>query len=110
MEIGIGIEENEGFTVHNVVNVLHKTTKNIIPILFYDIDPAAINQDIFHIKYLLNIKIKIEVPYKKRTVIQCTISHKYGHSKSYYAYIPRRVKCVWYKVLLNKLKQFIPAP
>jgi len=41
----------------------------------------------------LNTKIKIEEPYKKRTVIQCINCQEYGHSKSYCAHPPRYVKC-----------------
>ena len=92
-DIGIAIEEIGGFTVRNVTNVLNKTNKNKLPIFFVDLEPAEINKDIFFINSLLNTKIKIEEPYKKRTVIQCINCQEYGHSKSYCAHPPRCVKC-----------------
>ncbi|KAL4143560.1 hypothetical protein QTP88_005878 [Uroleucon formosanum] len=92
-EIGIAINEIGLFTVRNVSNVLNKTTKNKLPIFFIDLEPAEIKKEIFHITSLLNTKIKIEEPYKKRIIIQCTNCQEYGHSKSYCAHHPRCVKC-----------------
>lgn len=59
VDIGIAIQEI-GYTVRSVTNVLHKTTKSELPIFFVDLEPAEINQDIFHLNALLNTKIKIE--------------------------------------------------
>ncbi|KAE9522663.1 hypothetical protein AGLY_016936 [Aphis glycines] len=92
-EIGIAIKEIGLFTVRNVSNVLNKTTKNKLPIFFIDLEPAEINKEIFNITSLLNTKIKIEEPYKRRIIIQCTNCQAYGHSKSYCAHHPRCVKC-----------------
>ena len=92
-EIGIAINEIGPFSVRNVSNVLNKTTKNKLPIFFIDLEPAEINKEIFHITSLLNTKIKIEEPYRKRIIIQCTNCQEYGHSKSYCAHPPRCVKC-----------------
>lgn len=94
-EIGIAITEI-GFTVRNVSNVLHKTTKKPLPLFFVDLDPAEINNDIFHLKNLLHTKIIIEEPHKRRELIQCTNCQDYGHSKSYCAHPPRCVRCVGY--------------
>lgn len=95
-EIGSALEEIGGYTVRNVSNVLNKTTKNKLPIFFIDLEPAEINKDVFHINSLLNTKIRIEEPYKRRTVIQCTNCQEYGHSKSYCAHPPRCVRCAAY--------------
>lgn len=92
-EIGIAISEI-GYTVRNVNNVLHKTSKQLLPLFFVDLDPAEINKDIFHLKNLLYIKISIEEPHKCREIIQCTNFQNYGHSKRYYAHPPRCVRCV----------------
>jgi hypothetical protein len=70
VEIGIAIEEI-GFSVRQVTNVLHKTTKINLPIFFVDLEPAKINTDIFSITSLLHIKVKIEEPYKRTDIIQC---------------------------------------
>lgn len=92
VDIGIAIQEI-GYTVRSVTNVLHKTTKSELPIFFVDLEPAEINQDIFHLNALLNTKIKIEEPYKKREIIQCINCQEYGHSKTYCAYPSRCVRC-----------------
>jgi len=90
VEIGIAINEIGPFSVRNVSNVLNKTTKNKLPIFFIDLE---INKKNFHITSLLNTKIKIEEPYKRQTIIQCTNCQEYSHSKSYCAHPPRCVKC-----------------
>lgn len=81
VNIGIAIQEI-GFTVRYVTNVLHKTTKCKLPIFFVDLETAEINNDIFHIKSILNTKIKIEEPYKKQDIIQYINCQEYGHSKT----------------------------
>jgi PAX-interacting protein 1 len=91
-EIGIAIEEI-GFTVRQVSNVLHKITKQHLPIFFIDLEPAKINHEIFQLKSLLHTKIKIEEPFKRRNIIQCMICQEYGHSKRYCAHPARCVRC-----------------
>jgi len=76
-EVGIAITEI-GYTVRNVSNILHKTSKQSLPIFFVDLDPAEINNDIFHFKYLLHTKISVEEPHKCRVIIQCTNYQDYG--------------------------------
>jgi len=92
VDIGIAIQE-VGYTVRSVTNVLHKTTKNKLPIFFVDLEPAEINQDIFYLNSILNTKVKIEEPYKRREIIQCINCQEYGHSKTYCAYPSRCVRC-----------------
>jgi len=92
VDIGIAIQEI-GYTVRSVTNVLHKTTKNKLPIFSVDLEPAVINKDIFHLNSVLNTKIKIEEPYKRREIIQCINCQEYGHSKTYCAYPSRCVRC-----------------
>ncbi|KAL4098378.1 hypothetical protein QTP88_023003 [Uroleucon formosanum] len=92
VDIGIAIQDI-GYTVRSVSNVLHKTTKSKLPIFFVDLKPAEINQDIFHLNSILNTKIKIEEPYKRREIIQCINCQEYGHSKTYCAYPSRCVRC-----------------
>lgn len=91
-EVGIAINEI-GYSVRNVSNVLHKTSKRALPLFFVDLDPAGINNSIFHLKELLNTKIKVEEPYKRREIIQCINCQEYGHSKRYCAHPPRCVRC-----------------
>lgn len=92
VDIGIAIQ-GIGYSVRSVTNVLHKTTKSKLPIFFVDLEPAEINQDIFHLNSILNTKIKIEELYKRREIIQCINCQEYGHSKSYCAYPSRCVRC-----------------
>lgn len=91
-EIRIAIQEI-GFTVRQVSNVTHKITKQNLPIFFIDLEPAEINKDVFHLKSLLHIKMKIEEPFKRRSIIQCIKCQEYGHSKSYCAHPARCVRC-----------------
>lgn len=85
--------EEIGFSVRSVTNVLSKITKIKLPLFFIDLEPAKINNNIFERNYLLNTKIKIEEPYKQRTIVQCQNCQNYGHSKAYCSYPPRCVRC-----------------
>ncbi|VVC42920.1 Pre-C2HC domain [Cinara cedri] len=55
-EIGFAIEEL-GYTVRQVANVIHKITKNKLPIFFIDLEPAAINKEIFNLTVVLHTKL-----------------------------------------------------
>ncbi|KAL4107893.1 hypothetical protein QTP88_018166 [Uroleucon formosanum] len=92
VEIGTAIEDI-GFSVRQVTNVIQKTTKNNRPMFFVDLEPAAINTDIFNVTSILHTKIKIEEPHKRRDILQCHNCQDYGHSKKYCSYSPRCVRC-----------------
>lgn len=92
VEIGIAIEEI-GFSVHQVINVRHKTTKINLPILFVDLEIATINTDIFSLTSLLHTKVKIEEPHKRTDIIQCMNCQDYGHSRKYCSHTPRCDRC-----------------
>jgi hypothetical protein len=72
-----------GHKVRNILNAKHRQTKEPLNLFFVDLEPAANNKDIFHIKSLQNKIIEIEPPNKPRHIIQCTRCQLYGHSKSY---------------------------
>lgn len=91
-EIGIAIEEI-GFSVRQVTNVRHKTTKINLPIFFVDLEPATINTDIFSVTSLLHTKVIIEEPHKRTDIIQCMNCQDYGHSRKYCSHTPRCVRC-----------------
>ncbi|KAL4085224.1 hypothetical protein QTP88_027083 [Uroleucon formosanum] len=99
-EVGIAITDI-GYSVRNVSNVLHKTSRQPLPLFFVDLDPAEINKDIFHLKNLLHTKISVEEPHKRRELIQCTNCQDYGHSKTYCAHPPRCVRCVGQHLTAN---------
>lgn len=88
IEIKTAIEKI-GFSVRSVTNVLSKIEKIKLPLFFADLEPAEINNNIFEVNNLLNTKIKIEEPYKRRIIIQC----QNCHSKAYCSYPPQCVRC-----------------
>jgi len=91
-EVGVAIEEL-GYSVRQVTDIIHKTTKRPLPIFFVDLEPAQINNEIFKLTSLLHTKITVEEPHKKKEIIQCSNCQEYGHSKSYCAHPPRCVRC-----------------
>ncbi|VVC35233.1 Pre-C2HC domain,Zinc finger, CCHC-type, partial [Cinara cedri] len=84
---------SKGFTVRNIINVLHYQTKKPLPIFFVDLEPSPSNKDIFTIDTLVYTKIKIEEPRSRRNLIQCTRCQSYGHTQAYCNHQPRCVKC-----------------
>ena len=81
------------FEVRSVTNVLHKTNKNPLPLFFIDLEPVPSSNDIFKLSSLLHTKIKVEEPYKKKTISQCVNCQEYGHTRSYCGYPSRCVRC-----------------
>lgn len=91
-EITSALEEI-GFTVRQVTNIKHQKTKISLPLFFVDLAPEIISKEIFNITSLLNTKIKVEEPHKRREIPQCQNCQSYGHTRSYCSYSPRCVKC-----------------
>lgn len=91
-EIASALEEI-GFTVRQVTNIKHQKTKISLPLFFVDLAPEIISKEIFNISSLLNTKIKVEEPHKRREIPQCQNCQTYGHTRSYCSYSPRCVKC-----------------
>jgi len=81
------------FEVRQVTNVLHKVTKNRLPLFFVDLEPTTKSNEIFQLSSLLHTKIKIEEPYKSKTISQCFNCQQYGHTRAYCGYQPRCVRC-----------------
>lgn len=92
VDIGIAIEE-ERYTVRQVANVIHKTTKDKLPIFFIDLESTEINKEIFNLTSLLNTRVKIEEPHKRKEIVQCLNCQEYGHFRKYCAYLPTCVRC-----------------
>jgi len=80
-EIALALEEL-GFTVRQVTNIKHQTTKIPLPLFFVDLAPESISKEIFNITALLNTKIKVEKPHKRREIPQRQNCQTYGHTKS----------------------------
>ncbi|KAL4096527.1 hypothetical protein QTP88_021466 [Uroleucon formosanum] len=81
------------FEVRQVINVLHKVNKNPLPLFFVDLEPTYNSSEIFHLSSLLHTKIKIEEPFKPKSISQCHNCQQYGHTKAYCGYQPRCVRC-----------------
>jgi len=67
------------FEVRQVTNMLHKVTKNYLPLFFVGLEPTTKSNKIFQLPSLLHTKIKIEESYKSKTISQCFNCQQYGH-------------------------------
>jgi len=81
------------FEVRSVTNVLHKINKYPLPLFFIDLEPVPYSNDIFKLSSLLHTKIKVEEPFKTKTISQCVNCQEYGHTRSYCGYPSRCVRC-----------------
>lgn len=63
--------QTQGHEIRQIVNVLHRATKEKLPLYFVDLEPHANNKDIFNIKHINYVKVTIEAPYKKKEILQC---------------------------------------
>jgi predicted transcriptional regulator len=78
-------------TVRNILNIRQRVNKHPLSMFYVDLEPKENNKEIYNLQYLNNMKINVEPPYKKNTVIQCTRCQLYGHSKTH---CKRPYKCV----------------
>ena len=85
--------ESHGHKVRNIVNMRQKITKKPLSLFAVELEPADNNKSIYTIEYLLNMKIKFEVPHYNREIPQCTNCQTYGHTKNFCSRAPRCVKC-----------------
>lgn len=81
------------FEVRRVTNVLHRVTKIQLPLFFVDLEPTPKSSEIFQLSSLLHTKVKIEEPYKPKSISQCNNCQEYGHTKTYCGYPSRCVRC-----------------
>jgi hypothetical protein len=56
-----------GHRVRNIINVKRRTTKEPLNTFFVDLEPAAINKEVYNIETLQNVRIKIEPLHKGKT-------------------------------------------
>jgi len=85
--------ESHGHKVRNIFNMRQKITKKPLSLFAVELEPANNNKSIYTIEYLLNMKIKFEVPHYNREIPQCTNCQRYGHTKNFCSRAPRCVKC-----------------
>lgn len=85
--------KEQGHEVRQIVNVLHRTTKEALPIFFVDLEPNRNNKEIFKLRYLSQMKVSFEAPYKKTEIMQCKRCQRFGHTKNQCFRPFRCVKC-----------------
>lgn len=85
--------EKMGHEVRQIVKVLHRATKEALPLFYVDLEPKNNNKDIFKIKQIDHMKITFEPPHKKKEVLQCKRCQRFGHSKNQCFRPFRCVKC-----------------
>jgi len=81
------------FEVRQVTQVLHRLTKNPLPLFFVELESTPHSNEIFQLTSLLNTKIKVEEPHKPKAIPQYANCQDYGHTKIYCSYSPRCVRC-----------------
>lgn len=81
------------FEVRRVTNVLQRTTRVPLPLFFVDLEPTPKSSEIFQLSSLFHTKIKIEEPYKPKSICQCNNCQEYGHTKTYCSYPSRCGRC-----------------
>lgn len=85
--------QEQGHEVRQIVNVLHRSTKEALPIFFVDLEPNKNNKEIFKVSYLGQMKVTFEAPYKKKEIMQCKRCQRFGHTKNQCFRPFRCVKC-----------------
>jgi hypothetical protein len=60
--------ERMGHKIRNLWSIRHKITGCPFSLFFLDIEPAANNNEIYHIKYLQNMAAQIQPPHQKQDV------------------------------------------
>lgn len=85
--------EHRGHKVRQIVSIRHRSTKEPLPIFYVDLEPQQNNKEIFDVRYLNQMKITIEAPYKKKEIIQCKRCQRFGHTKNQCFRPYRCVKC-----------------
>jgi len=64
--------EGLGHTARNVLNIRHRLTKAPLTLYFVDLEPRDNNKSIYDLQFLCNMKITVEPPRKKTSIVQCT--------------------------------------
>ena len=85
--------QKKGHAVRNILNIRHRVNNYPLSMFYVDLEPKENKKEIYNLQYLNNMKINIEPPYKKNTIIQCTRCQPYGHSKTFCTRPYKCVKC-----------------
>ncbi len=73
----------KGYSVRNVINILHRKTKEPLPLFFVDLEPTDNCQSIYQLQYLFHTRIAVESPLPKHDVVQCKRCQRYNHTRAY---------------------------
>lgn len=89
-----------GYKVRHVTNVVNHRrqadntiAKVPLPLFYVDLEQDPTSQNIYTLEKLYHTKVRVEKPFQKREIIQCSRCQKYGHTKGYCHYAPRCIKC-----------------
>jgi hypothetical protein len=93
--------ERRLFEVRQVSIILPKLNKNPLPLFFVDLESTSQSNEIFQLTSLLHTKIKVEEPYKTKTISQCTNCQVHRHTKLYCGYPARCVRCGGHHLSVN---------
>jgi hypothetical protein len=85
--------QKAGFKVRNITNITHRVTKLPLPMFYVDLEPAGNNKEIYNLRFLNNLVIKVEPPHKTTNIVQCTRCQQYNHTKAYCNLPYKCVKC-----------------
>lgn len=76
-----------------IINARYGPDKIPTSTFFVNIEPSINNPAVKDIKYIHHQKVKIEDPYKSKSIVQCQRCQQYGHSKNNCMRPFRCVKC-----------------
>ena len=82
-----------GHPVRNIINIRHRVHKYPLSMFYVDLEPMSNNKEIYDLQFIHNMKITVEPPHERNTILQCTRCQLYGHSKSYCTRPYKCVKC-----------------
>lgn len=71
--------------VIHVWNIKQKKMNTPLPMFFHDLKPSDNNIEIYNIRRLSNLVVRVEAPYIKQEIPQCTHCQQHGH-KNIFAY------------------------
>jgi hypothetical protein len=84
--------KNQGHTVRNIINILHRVHKHPLSMFYGDLDPQHNNEDIYILQYLSNMKMTVEPP-NKTALSYSVLAVNSTVSKSYCTRPYKCVKC-----------------
>ncbi|KAL4121892.1 hypothetical protein QTP88_014312 [Uroleucon formosanum] len=97
------------YEVRQVTNVLHKVNKNPLPLFFVDLEPTPKSFEIFKMTSLLHCKIKIEEPFKPKTISQCFNCQQYEHTR-FLLRLPSPLRSLWSRSSIDRLPEPTKCP